>query len=210
MKFSRILFASALVMSAIAFNSCADKPAAPAVADNTPAILKGVATLNVDGTASKLMWKGDMLGLYSHEGLITISNGSLNVKDGAITGGTFTIDMNTITPTDNGYDAEHKKEDLVGHLSGNDFFDVANNPTATFAISSITGNTGKGTLTVRGISNEETIENVVIAAEGTDAVKVTGTVKFDRKKYNVNFDMPVKDKVLSNEIVMNVELIAKK
>ena len=63
---------------------------------------------------------------------------------------------------------------------------------------------------MRGISNEETIENVTITPEGDNAVRIAGSVTFDRKKYNVSFDMPVKDKVLSNDIVLKVDILAKK
>lgn len=211
MKLNHIILASAIAFGSFALTSCSETPAPPAVVDNTPAILKGDATLNVDVAASKLTWKGDMLGLYSHEGLINLTNGSVVLKDGKISGGTFTVDMNTIQPTDDGYDdGDHSKANFIGHLSSNDFFDVANNPTATFTVNSVTNNIGKGTLTLRGISNEETIENVTITPEGDNAVRITGDVKFDRKKYNVNFDMPVKDKVLSNDITMKVDLLAKK
>jgi len=211
MKINHIILASAFAFGSIALTSCNETPAPPAVVDNTPAILKGDAALKVDGAASKLNWKGDMLGLYSHEGLINITNGSIMLKDGKINGGNFTVDMNSIQPTDNGYDeADHSKANFIGHLSSNDFFDIANNPTATFAVNSVTNNVGKGTLTLRGISNEESIEDVTITPEGDNAVRITGTVKFDRKKYNVSFDMPVKDKVLSNDITLKVDLLAKK
>lgn len=211
MKLNQMLFIGAIAIGTVTFTSCSETPAPPAVVDNTPAVLKGESTLNVDLAASKLNWKGDMLGLYSHEGLINLTAGTVNVKDGKIAGGSFTVDMASINPTDNGYDdADHSKTNFIGHLSSNDFFDVANNPTATFAINSVDGATGTGTLTLRGISNQEKIENITVTPEGDNAVRITGTVVFDRKKYNVSFDMPVKDKVLSNDITMKVDILAKK
>ncbi|MBK8659129.1 MAG: YceI family protein [Bacteroidetes bacterium] len=54
------------------------------------------------------------------------------------------------------------KKSLLGHLSSPDFFDIANNPTASFVISSVEGNTAKGTLTIRGKANEETLTNVTL------------------------------------------------
>ena len=120
MKINQIILASAFAFGTIAFTSCSETPAPPAVVDNTPAILKGDATLNVDLAASKLNWKGDMLGLYAHEGLINLTNGSVILKDGKISGGTFTIDMNTIQPTDNGYDdGDNSKANFLGNLSSN-------------------------------------------------------------------------------------------
>lgn len=209
MKISQIITASALV-AATMFTSCSEAPApAPAVADNTPAILKGDKNLSVDLTASTLHWKGEMLGLYSHDGNVGVTNGNVTMKDGVITGGSFTIDMAAITPLDNGYDeADHSKANLIGHLSSPDFFDTANHPTATFTITGATATTVTGNLTLKGKTNPETVENLTLTADGTGA-KIAGKMKVDRKKYDVNFDMPVKDKVLSNDINFDINLVVK-
>ncbi len=199
----------ALTAVAVIFASCGETkteaPAAPA----TP--LTGDAKLTVDAAASKVTWKGDMLGLYSHEGNINIKDGNVTLKDGKLTGGTFTIDMTSIKPTDANYSAEdnHTAENLVGHLSSPDFFDIANNPTATFAITSVEGSKVNGNLTIRGKTNPETLELGTIALEGMN-VKLTGKITFDRQKYGVAFAMPVKDKVLSDDITIGVDLLAKK
>src|SRR5690606_41825662 len=56
------------------------------------------------------------------------------VSGGAITGGSFTVDMATIAAISTGRgDGEDR---LSGHLKSADFFDVANFPTATFTIRS--------------------------------------------------------------------------
>jgi polyisoprenoid-binding protein YceI len=62
------------------------------------------------------------------------------------------IDMGTINPTDENYSEDRPKENLVGHLSAPDFFDVANFPTASFVIKETTGSTVSGDLTIRGIT----------------------------------------------------------
>jgi polyisoprenoid-binding protein YceI len=206
---NKLFFAASIAVLTLA--SCGGDHAPAPVADNTPAILKGDAALNVDAAASKLNWKGEMLGLYSHNGSINITSGKVNLKDGKITTGEVVIDMASITPLDAAYEAtgQKTKEGLVGHLSSPDFFDIANNPTATFAITSVSGTTGKGNLTLRGTTLEETIENLTLTTEG-DNVKIKGAITFDRTKYGVKFSMPVKDKVLSNDIQMDFELVAKK
>lgn len=209
MKISQIITASALV-AATMFTSCSDAPvSAPAITDNIPAILKGDKNLSLDLAGSTLHWKGEMLGLYSHDGNVKIASGSVGMKDGKINGGTFTIDMAAIEPLDNGYDeADHSKANLIGHLSSPDFFDIANHPTATFTITGATANTVTGNLTLKGKTNPETIENVTITPDVTGA-KISGKMKIDRKKYDVNFDMPVKDKVLSNDISFDINLVVK-
>jgi len=42
-----------------------------------------------------------------------------------------------------------------------------------------------------------------------DMVKITGDLTFDRKKYDVSWDSPVKERVLSKDIKLKIELIGK-
>lgn len=207
----KIFFLASVV--AISLSSCGGEttnPSAPS-AETAASVLKGDAALTVDAAASKLLWTGEMLGLYSHNGSIAINSGKVNLKDGKIVSGDVTVNMASITPLDAAYEptGDHSKEGLIGHLSSPDFFDVANNPTATFTITSVNGTTGKGNLTLRGVTLEETIENLTVAADGDNA-KITGTVTFDRTKYGAKFAMPIKEKVLSNDIKMEFTLVAKK
>lgn len=192
--------------------SCNNKPTtdeATTVAVDSTAT-EETYTIATDST-SFVSWKGVMLGVKEHFGKISFKEGSLSTKGGQLTGGSFTVDMSTIVPLDATYDEKKgsTKEKLVGHLSSPDFFDVANNPTATFVVKSVNGNSAVGTLTVRGKSNEETLTNIVIS-ETEGSLKANGNLKFDRKKYDVAFDMPMKDMVISNDIELAVELTAKK
>jgi polyisoprenoid-binding protein YceI len=207
----KIFFAASIAMLTLASCGGDTTPVTAPVVDTAPSVLKGDAALTVDVASSKLLWKGEMLGLYSHNGQINFTSGKVNLKDGKIVSGDVVIDMNSIKPLDDAYEAtgQKTKEGLVGHLSSPDFFDIANNPTASFAITSITGNTGKGNLTLRGTTLEETIQDIVITPQG-ETVKINGSVTFDRTKYGVKFAMPVKEKVLSNDIIINFEIVAKK
>jgi polyisoprenoid-binding protein YceI len=204
-------FAASIVMLTLASCGGETAPTSAPTAVSAPSVMKGDATLTIDATSSKLLWKGEMLGLYSHNGQINFTSGKVNLKDGKIISGEAVIDMNSIKPLDDAYEAtgQKTKEGLVGHLSSPDFFDIANNPTASFAITSISGNSGKGNLTLRSTTLEETIQDIVITPQG-ESVKINGSVTFDRTKYGVKFAMPVKEKVLSNDIIMNFEIVAKK
>ncbi len=164
-------------------------------------------TVNIDLEKSKVMWKGEMVKMYSHEGTLNFSAGKIMMEGNNIVGGEFTVDMSTITPTDENYMPEDGKtpEKLVGHLSSDDFFAVENNPTASFKINKVEGNKAMGTLTIRGISNEETVEGISMTGAGAD-MKVMGTLTFDRTQYDVSFSHPMKEMVLSNDIVLNIEL----
>lgn len=160
----------------------------------------------INPAESKVEWKGSMLGVYDHTGTINLSQGALNVAAGAVTGGSFTIDMNTIVATDP--DANYKmapREKLIEHLKSDDFFAVATNPTATFTVKSVEGNSIKGDLSIRGITNEESVTDVVVT-EADGKVSATGKLVFDRKKYNVNYENKMGNMVLSKDIELMINL----
>lgn len=92
-------------------------------------------TLAVVKDNSKMEWVGTKPG-GRHYGSIAIEDGNVVVKEGEITGGTFTFNINEIEVEDLKADtAMHAK--LVGHLQSPDFFDAANHPKATFEIVSV-------------------------------------------------------------------------
>lgn len=164
----------------------------------------------IDPAGSNIIWRGDMIKMYYHDGNISLKEGTFSTKDGQLAGGKFVVDMKTIVPMDSGYDNKDRtKENLIGHLSSPDFFDIANNPTASFEIKSVNGNEATGILTIRGKSNEETVKNIVVT-ETAEGATATGELTFDRKKYDVAFDMTVKDMVLSNDITLKINLTGKK
>lgn len=163
--------------------------------------------VNVDLAGSTVKWTGEMLGIKAHFGNINLTEASLTLEGDKVAGGSFVADLSTITPLDDNYtepgSKQGTKEMLIGHLSSPDFFDVANHPTASFEITSVSedGTSAVGKLTVRGITNEETVKNIKVA-DGT----VSGTLTFDRKKYDVAWDSPMKDAVLSNDIPLEITL----
>ncbi|WP_296621871.1 YceI family protein [Marivirga sp.] len=71
-----------------------------------------------------------------HYGNIALSDGSISVKDGKVTGGKFIFDLNQITITDLKDDRENHKK-LVNHLQSDDFFDAENHPQVIFELVSI-------------------------------------------------------------------------
>lgn len=170
--------------------------AAPAATETTS------ASYVIDTESSRAMWKGTMLGAYSHNGTLNFSRGEFTVTDGKVTAGAFVVDMTSIMPTDENYGEENPKEALIGHLSSPDFFDVANHSSASFEI---TGE-NTGNLTIRGNTNPVTLKEVVVR-EGDSKTKATASFVFDRTKFDVSFVNPVKEKVLSDEIEVSVELL---
>ena len=160
-------------------------------------------SLNINTSTSSVEWKGVMVGIYSHNGFVSIKEGNLVYQGNSITGGSITIDMETMTQSDSLYKTEENK--LVAHLESSDFFDVANFPTATFEITSSDLGTNKvyGNLTVKGITDSEVVENVIFDVETKSA---TGTLKFDRQKYGVTYKGSKKDMLVGDEVEMTISL----
>lgn len=89
--------------------------------------MEGTSLDVADGT--QIMWKGFKgLGeavIYSHQGTVNMTEGSVTVNDGALVGGKFTFDLMTLDVTDDPEQfPEEKQAGLAGHLLTTDFFGV--------------------------------------------------------------------------------------
>jgi polyisoprenoid-binding protein YceI len=151
------------------------------------------------------------VGVYGHNGTVKLASGTVEVADSQIVGGTFTIDMTSIWPTDS---ASYKDQDggratdLVAHLATDDFFGVDSFPTATFEVVSAEGlDKVNGKLTVKGVTVDEQLEisNLQVSESGAT---FTGTLVFDRQKHGVSWKHFVKDYVLSDDITITFTVVA--
>lgn len=161
-------------------------------------------TINTE--TSKVAWKGSMIGVYAHEGDVNVSQGTIETANGEVTGGDFTIDLTTIVTTDD--DALYEmapREKLVGHLKADDFFGVETHPLATFTIKSVNGSTVVGDLTIKGVTNEEKVEDVV-ASENNGTITATGKLTFNRQNYGVTYKNTMNDMVISDDIELTINL----
>ncbi len=172
-------------------------PAAPEVA------------YNIDTATSAVDWTGTMVGVKSHTGTLHFTAGDLKEKGGVLTGGSFTVDMRSYTFTDTNYakpgSKQGTRQNLMGHLMSPEFFAVDSFPTAQFTITSVEGNAASGEMTIRGHKNVEKVENISISADGK-SIQATGDLTFNRQKYGVAWKSPMKDMVLSNDIVLKIVL----
>ena len=157
----------------------------------------------VDTANSSISWVGTMVGIYKHNGLIGIKEGNLSWDGNSFYEGKFTINMKSITQLDTLYKTEENK--LVRHLESDDFFDVINYPTASFTIteSKPENNSITGNLTIRGITNSETVSEIFFDKELNT---VSGTISFDRQKYGVSFKGSSKDMLISDDVDLKVNL----
>lgn len=157
--------------------------------------------IKIDTEKSTVNWRGYILGMKEHTGTLKFKNGEVKVSGDKVTGGGLIVDMTSMATTDDNYDAENPAENLIGHLSSPDFFNVSEFSTAQLIFA---GN-GEANLTVRNKTNKESLTDVTITEENGKKV-LKGKMNFDRQKYEVAFAGPAKDVVVSDEIELEVTL----
>lgn len=225
MKTTFKLLAFLLVTAAVAV-SCGSGSEASEVSQAQEVSEMVGGTFNVDAAASSIVWKGEKFSGDAHNGTINISEGTLAVADGAITGGSFTIDMNTIAVTDDM--PEDKKGYLIGHLAGTsgdskkdvDFFQVTKYPTSKFEITKVEAVTGmegfthaiSGNLTMLDSTHNVTF-NANVAIEDGKLTATTDNFTFDRTLWGITFMSSslkgmIKEQALKDEITISVKLTA--
>jgi polyisoprenoid-binding protein YceI len=172
-----------------------------------------VASFKVDNEGSKLTWAAKKA-TGDHNGEVKISNGNFAVENNALKGGSFDIDLNTITDADLTDQAQNEK--LVSTLKSETFFNTEKFPKANLVISSATKTSGnqydvKGKLTIKGITNDVSFP-ATVAVNGK---KLTANAKIivDRTKYDIkfrskNFFENLGDKVIYDDFDLNVNLTA--
>lgn len=200
------VFLSVLTLAAVTLVSCGGGETEVTEVIN----VVDTTTFTVNTAESVVNWRGEVAGVYGHEGVINLQKGEVMVSDSQLIGGTFVIDMKTIQPTDSAsYNEKNKMEDLVAHLAQDDFFASDRFPTSTFVIKSVSGKTITGDLTVRDKTSEETL-NIESMDMTDDGINMTGTLVFDRQKYDVKWVHYMKDMVLSDDIAIKFNVVAKK
>ncbi len=170
----------------------------------TPSV-KGDLTFQTDTENSRLIWIGEKM-IGKHEGTVKIKEGTVYTTDGKITGGNFTIDLNTIENTDQ--EGEDKQK-LEKHLKSEDFFYVEKYPEATFIIKNVKEQDGKtivvGELTMRGKTNPVEIPaEVTISPEKFEA---KAEFSVDRQKWGITYK-GMKDNMIKDEVKFKLHLVA--
>jgi polyisoprenoid-binding protein YceI len=212
--FLTILFISAL--SAVA-TSCKDKAKEAATTEAEEVVeVKPEAEFAADLGASTIEWKG-FKPTGSHNGTINIESGTLNMVDGEISGGSFTINMGSISVLDIPAD-DKGNSDLKGHLTSPDFFDVEKYPNAKFEITGMNEAEGKtmlsGNLTLKDATNNVTFP-VSVTNEGDSMTLTSETFTIDRSKWNVQYGSKsffdnLGDKFINDDIELKISIKATK
>jgi polyisoprenoid-binding protein YceI len=190
-----MLFMSSLVLTAVAI----DPPAG----------------VQIDLQKSAITWSGKKV-TGAHNGTIKLKSGSLIMEEGMLKGGTFEIDMTSITNVDMaGKDGQAK---LEGHLKSADFFNVAEFPTSTLELTSVIhrGTEGSykvtGDLTIKGITKPVKFNTQITEENGMKVA--TSNIVVDRSEYDVRYGSGsffdnLGDKTIYDEFELDVKLVLK-
>ena len=205
MKILKFTLIGLFAMSIVACNSSNKETKDNSSAEKTENVKTEKINYQIDTEKSVVHWKGNMIGVYAHEGDLKFESGKLTLSNDALAEGEFLVDMNSMITTDN--DALYKmapRETLIGHLKSADFFDTKNFPMTTFKIIKVNDDEVLGNLTIKGKTNEERLTNVIVQEN-----KLSGTLTFDRQKYGVSYKNTMNDMVLSNDIELKIEITTK-
>jgi len=173
------------------------------------------SVLNVSLTESTLSWKGKKVG-GEHYGKVSLINANLDYEKNRIKGGSFEIDMASITCEDITNEGSNAR--LVNHLKSDDFFSTENHPRAKFVLTEAKTKNGKdyemkGNLTIKGKTKPVSFPAVV--TEINDKVMADATIVFDRTAYDIqyrsgNYFENLADKLIYDDVEMIVKLVATK
>jgi polyisoprenoid-binding protein YceI len=171
-------------------------------------ISKGIAqTSKIDISKSIVNWEGKKI-TGQHEGTLNFKDGYIVFKDKKVAGGSFTVNMQSLSNTDQTGSSKIK---LEGHLKSEAFFSVDNFATSTLLFKSIAvkgANTYliNADLTIKGITN--TIQFDLI----TNSNKATASLKINRTKYDIKYGSgsyfdDLGDKTIYDDFELNVVLV---
>lgn len=162
----------------------------------------------VDVTKSKLTWVGKKV-TGEHSGTVNLRDGVLIFKGKELTGGSFTVDMNSITVTD--LKAGQGKEKLEGHLKNDDFFGTDKYDTASLELTSVAskGNgayTVKGNLTIKG-KTEPIAFDMSVSGNSAKAKFNVDRTKYGIKYGSGSFFDNLGDKAINDEFEVTAALV---
>ncbi|HWV65228.1 YceI family protein [Chitinophaga sp.] len=164
------------------------------------AVATGVAYV-IDTTTTAVQWRATHKGGFAPRfGSIKVTDGSLNVENGAVTGGSFNVNLGSLAVDPASVTEPDKKPaDLEGHLKSPDFFDVAKHPQAKFVITSVAPfDSTKAKSLLAGATNlisgnltlKDSTLNITFPAQITVSENdVTANAKFviDRSSWGINY-----------------------
>ena len=173
-------------------------------------------TYALDAEASSLYWEA-YKPVGGHMGGINLERGELIIQNGQPHSGSFIMDMTSISNSD--IENESMRTSLINHLKSDDFFSVADYPTARFDITKVVPYAGEedydyeveGDLSIRDVTDSITM----YARIDGSGDKLTGYAKaeVDRTKYDItirsgSFFEELGDQLIKDEFTLEMDLVA--
>jgi polyisoprenoid-binding protein YceI len=161
----------------------------------------------INADKSKINWVGKKV-TGQHEGTIDLSSGTLVFAKNVLKGGSFIVDMTSISVTD--IPAGKGKEKLEGHLKADDFFGTSKFATAKLTFKTIVKNKDN----TYNVSADMTIKDITAPVSFVLTVKentASTSFKVDRTKYEIKYGSGsffdnLGDKAISDEFDLTVNL----
>ncbi len=169
-------------------------------------------TMQVDTKTSIISWKGYKV-TGSHYGKISLKSGKLDFNNGLLAGGSFEIDMTSMTCEDL---SGSMAEKLLSHLKSDDFFGVAKYPTAKFVITQVVSRGTPGSYKIIGdLTIKSTTKPIKFFADLKDEggkMVATAKITVDRSEFDVRYGSGsffdnLGDKTIHDEFDLDVKLV---
>ncbi|MCI5080900.1 MAG: YceI family protein [Saprospiraceae bacterium] len=213
-----------LGLATVLFTACGGSPEGQKVTSEDAVDVKAeqtaaAAEYNVSLDESMINWTGAKFSGDQHTGYLKLSSGKLMVENGNIVGGSFIVDMNSLTDTD--LSPDDGKAKLEGHLKSDDFFHVEEFPTGKFEIAEVNKIDGnpdatheiKGNLTLKGATKSITIP-ANVQMKGDKIMATTPSFVINRTEWDVMYGSGLlgvaQDKAIKDEVGLKVNLVASK
>ncbi|MBK6545590.1 MAG: YceI family protein [Saprospiraceae bacterium] len=171
-------------------------------------------THKVDLKQSSMSWTGHKV-TGKHSGLINLKSGELKFDGNKLVGGSFEIDITSISCSDLSGEYADK---LIGHLKSDDFFGAAKYPTAKLVITNAAAQGPglykiTGDLTLKGTTKP--IRFLATVKDENGMKTANAEIKIDRVDFNIkygsgSFFEDLGDKTIYDEFDLNVKLVTKK
>ena len=163
-------------------------------------------TKKIEASKSTIEWVGKKI-TGQHNGTVNFKDGAVVFKGNKLAGGSFTVDMTSLTATDLSGEYQGK---LNRHLKSDDFFGTDKFPTATLVFKKIGTKSANvynvtADLTIKGITQPVTFEMTVNGNTATTAFNVDRT-KYDIKYNSKSFFDSIGDKAIYDEFELKVAL----
>ncbi len=214
-----------LFIGLIAVNACKNKPAGDEaqLGEAKDAAAASGKSFSVDVANSKVLWEGTKPD-GKHNGTINVKSGSVSAENGQVTGGSFVLDMASITALDL---TGEWKDKLEGHLKGtategqDDFFNTTKYPEAKFEITKVTAvqndpNANSlvyGNLTLKDNTKEVGFKaNIAVTDAGVTVTTPQFTINrtdWGIKYGSKTFFNDLKDKFIEDNMGIQINLTAK-